>query len=150
MTKSEILTMEDYARVHPNVTLEEYVEHVKNIEKALENEEIERQHNILNWYKELEGRYFVINFNGNAFIALYVNKWPDLQYDNEYDCYEILLRESKLYLEKRSINRQWFCNPYEYNDKYTKCYEITKEEFESIKEKASKVKETVNSINLKR
>lgn len=150
MEKTDILVMEDYMRVHPNATLEEYIKHVKEIKNALENEEIERRNNILNWYKELEGRYFVINFNNNSFIALYVNKWPDTQYDTKYDCYEILLSESKLYLEKRSINRHWFCNPYEYHDDYTKCYEITKEEYESIVEKATEVKEIVKSINLKK
>ena len=105
------------------------------------NKEKEREDNCEDWYKELEGKYIIIDFNGSSFIAFYINKYPYTKFDNKYDCYEIYYVNDKIYeirfVKNRRVNRYWFDNPFEkkqYGPKGCKCWkEISKEDFEEIK-----------------
>ena len=142
-----------YYATHPNASIGDYLDYVKSCEADTREKENERQKNCTDWYKALAGRYFILDFNGNSFCAVKVDSWPSTEFKNRYDCYNINLRYKGMYFESRDINRYWFNNPYErpYIGRGTnKCKEITKEQYDSIVEKAKQIKEfvetTINTV----
>lgn len=151
MTNKEI---EIYYKDHPNSTLKEFLDYVKEQDRIKFDLESENYYKKMDWYKNLEGRYFMINFNSNLFLVLYVDHWPNSEFRNKYLCYNISISDSYITKQdERNVNRYWFHNPYEtlnygQND-CCNCKEITKEEFDSIIEKSSQIKEIVESINIK-
>jgi len=145
--------IEIYYKNHPKALVEEYLQYVKEEnerKKAIENE---RYNNCIDWYKNLEGRYFIIDFNGTSFLAVYVDRWPSNEFNNKYQCYAISTDKYSIIDENgREVNRYWFKNPYEkpyHGQNFGSCKEITKEEFEYIAKKCVEVKNIVESINLK-
>lgn len=144
--------VKEYLKLHPDASLKDYVDYTISSEKEYEEKENERYKNCEDWYKGLEGRYFIINFNGSSFCVIKVDKWPSTPFSNIYDCYNIYLQYNGINFEQREVNRFWFNNPYEknfYGRGATKCKEITKEEYEDIANKSKKIKEILESINLK-
>lgn len=147
-------TIDEYLKLNPNASLKDWGDYLTSCEEATKQYENEQYKKCEDFYKELEGRYFIINFNGASFCIIKVDKWPSNQYVNKYDCYNIYndSYKSSIEFERRNINRYWFNNPYEkkyYGSGSTKCKEITKEEYDDIVDKAKKIKEIIGSINLK-
>lgn len=145
-------TINEYLKLHPDASLKDWCDYVTVCEEEQTKERQEQYKKCEDWYKALEGRYFIINFNGSTFCAVKVDKWPSNQYENKYDCYNIYLQYNGICFEKRSINRAWFNNPYE-KEYWTKgtngCKEITAEDFDNIAYKAMQIKETIKEIDLK-
>lgn len=144
--------IEIYYRNHPKALVEEYLQYVKEEKERKYAEEKERYNNCIEWYKNLNGRYFIITFNRSSFIALYVDKWPSSEFNTSYTCYNISLDSYSICKTERKINRYWFKNPYEkpYSGQDVgECKEITKEEFDSIVDKCNIIENLVKSINLK-
>ena len=145
-------TINEYGKLYPNASLKDWCDYVAVCEEEQAKERQEKYKKCEDWYKALEGRYFIINFNGSSFCAFKVDRWPSNQYENKYDCYNIYLQYNGICFEKRSINRAWFNNPYE-KEYWTKsingCKEITAEEFDNIAYKAMQIKEIIKEIDLK-
>ena len=144
--------IEIYYRNHPDATIKEYLEYCRKLKENEKLNENTRYENCIEWYKNLQDRYFILNMNNVSFIALYVDKWPDTEYDNRYTCYNINIEKPNIIKDKREINRLWFKNPYEkpyYGEYYGGCKEITKEEFDSIVQKYNTIETLVKSINVK-
>ena len=143
----------EYLKLHPDASLKDWCDYMRSYEEEQAKERKEQYKKCEEWYKALEGRYFIINFNGGSFCAIKVDKWPSHPYENKYDCYNINLQYNGIWFERRNVNRLWFCNPYE-SDYYVgkginACKEITEEEFDNIAYKAKQFKETIKEINLK-
>lgn len=147
------MSIENYYAIHPNATLKEYFDYIKEENKIKKQQVIEKEHKLIEWYKNLEGRYFILNFNNDSFLAVYVDKWPNNAYNNPYLCYNIVLDTNCINeQEKRQVSRYWFKNPYEDNyfgQNEGSCKEITKEEFDSIVDKYKTIKNLIGTINLK-
>ena len=146
--------VEIYYNTHPDATIKEFIDFVKEETRRKNEAERERSEKCTNWYKELAGRYFIINFNGSSFLAIYVDHWPSNEFNNKYQCYGISIKDSYCISNQngREVNRYWFKNPYEkpyYGRNEGSCKEITKEEFDDIANKYSQIKDIVESINLK-
>jgi hypothetical protein len=146
-------TINEYLKLHPDASLKDWADYIKSSEEEEFKERKERYKKCEEWYKTLEGRYFIINFNGASFCAVKIDKWPSSTYGNTYDCYNINLQYNGIWFEKRPINRLWFDNPYEseyYSGKGVSGYkEITEEDFDNIAYKAKQFKETIKEIDLK-
>ena len=133
--------LEKYLSKYPDTTIKNYLKRLEDLEIDEKNGEKERKAKCEDWYKELEGKYIIIDFNGSSFIVFYINTYPNTEFDNKYDCYEIYYANGKIYeirfIKNRCINRYWFDNPFEkkqYGAKGCKCWkEISKEDFEEIK-----------------
>jgi hypothetical protein len=133
--------LKKYLSNYPDISIKEYLKKLEDLEFDEKNKEKEREDKCEDWYKELEGKYIIIDFNGSSFIAFYINKYPDTKFDNKYDCYEIYYVNDKIYeirfVKNRCVNRYWFDNPFEkkqYGPKGCECWkEISKEDFEKIK-----------------
>lgn len=143
----------EYYRANPDASVKDFIDYVKTCEDDSRAKENERQKKCEDWYKSLAGRYFIFDFNGCSFCAVKVDSWPSNEFKNKYDCYDIDTRYQGMYFESRDVNRYWFNNPYEkpYTGRgSTKCKEITKEQYESIAEKAKQIKNfvetTINSV----
>jgi hypothetical protein len=145
--------IEIYYQSHPDATIKEFIDYTKEQDRRRQEAETERYNNCIDWYKNLEGRYFIINFNGTSFLAVYVDRWPSTEFNNKYQSYGISTDKYSIINEKgRDINRYWFKNPYEkpyFGQNDGSCKEITKEEFEDIAKKCIEIKNIVESINLK-
>ena len=145
--------IEIYYRSHPDATIKEFIDYTKEQDRRKQEAENERYNNCIDWYKNLEGRYFIINFNGTSYLAVYVDRWPSTEFNNKYQSYGISTDKYSIIDEKgREINRYWFKNPYEKpycGQNNGSCKEITKEEFEDIAKKCIEIKNIVESINLK-
>ena len=134
--------VEIYYKTHPDATIKDFIDFIKEETRRKNEAERERSEKCTNWYKELAGRYFIFNFNGSSFLAVYVDHCPSNEFNNKYQCYGISIKDSYCISNQngREVNRYWFKNPYE---------EITKEEFDDIANKYSQIKDIVESINLK-
>lgn len=145
--------IEIYYRSYPDATIKEFIDYTKEQDRRRQEAETERYNNCIDWYKNLEGRYFIINFNGTSYLAVYVDHWPSTEFNNKYQSYGISTDKYSIIDEKgRDINRYWFKNPYEkpyHGRNEGSCKEITKEEFEDIAKKCIEIKNIVESINLK-
>jgi len=148
-------SQEEYLKQHPNCSLAEYINYKQITTKEEAKLKQERIENIKQWYNNLVGKYFIINFNGVSFIAVHINT-PINPYSvcTDYEVYDICANNFEKYYsirkEKRPVNRFWFQNPYEFgNSHYTKVKEITREYYNSIGEIYNVVKGTIESLNLK-
>lgn len=144
-------SIKDYLLKHPEASLKEYWEYENMKEKEKKDAESQRLDKCIEWYKALEGRYFLMDFNGNSKMALKVTKWPDTEYRNTYCCYNISLNPAHIDKEvNRDVNRYWFKNPYEtyYGQNIGSCKEISEEEFNDIVEKCNQIEELTKSIKV--
>lgn len=148
---TQIASMGQFLKLNPSATLKEYVDYVNEAKKTNLQLSIERQKKANEFYRNLNGRYFFIDFNGNShiYIQVVVNQDDRLCAPKSY---EVLYKSGRLIKTTidfdRSLNRLWFDCPYDdayshYSDKGVRqLKEITKVEFDSIVEKF----ETINNL----
>lgn len=143
-----MIEIEKYNELHPNCTLQEYIDYVTYENEQAKKDEDERVKNYRDWFKNLKGKYFLINFNSNSYLAVYFDKAPTSLYENNYNTYKVLKTEGTVCYEQRKININWLHNPYSKFDNCTdKCKEITKEEYDYIASIANESKEKISKIN---
>ena len=146
-------TIFEYYQTNPNDSIKDYIEYVNNCKKEEQSKEEERLKNCIDWYKSLEGRYFLISFHSNAHIVLKVTKWPNTEFKNSYLCHNIYFNPTHIIKEEnRDVNRYWFKNPHEklyHGQNQGSCREISEESYNEIVEKYARVKEIINSIDIK-
>ena len=147
-------TVFEYYQANPNDSIKDYIEYVNNCKKEERCKEEERSKKCIEWYKSLEGRYFLITFHGCSHIVLKVTKWPNTEFKNSYLCYNIHYNPNSIIKEEnRDVNRYWFKNPYEkpyYGQNEGSCKEISEDSYNEIVEKCSKIEEIINSIDIKK
>lgn len=147
MTSEEI-----YLKEHPNVTLNEYINYIKEKEREKIETENERQKNYKEWLESKVGKYFVIDFNGKARMVFQLAK------DNKnregyicHNCFEFYKDEKVIKMDievKRSVNLYWLNNPYEKQvlnyDNSLKIKELDENTYNKYKVKFEQVKQLQN------
>ena len=145
--------IEIYYQNNPDATLKDYLDYEAAQRKEVADKEQERHDKCMQWYKDLEGRCFAINFNGNVFMVLKVTKWPNTEFRNKYTCYHISLNPAHISKEDScDVNRYWFNNPYEVphvGQNMNKCAEIPEEVYNEIVSKCEQIKSITDSVNIK-
>lgn len=147
---------EEYLKQHPDSSLADYVSYVQKVVEEEAQSKRERADNRDQWYKNLTGKYFVIDFNRVSFIVIHIKTPININaittnyhvYDVYCDSYK---NEYSIKEEIRPVNKYWFNNPYESRDqiKTIKVKEVTKEFYDNIKERLNTIREIFEDFNLK-
>lgn len=154
MNSINIKDLESSLAVNPNITVAEYLNLFNNKRKAEKAKRIEQLNNRAQWYNDLVGRYFIINFNGYAYYIVHIDKlFSDDCLTKQFPIYNVYRSKNKFSIDKEIgiINRLWFHCPYDdkfYGDVTTKVKEITKEEFDNYDKLFESQLALFNSLNL--
>ena len=153
MNSINIKDLELSLSANPNITLAEYLNQLNERQKIEREKRAEQLNNRVQWYKDLIGRYFIINFNGCAYSVVNVDKMFSSDLTTQFPVYNIYRSKDKFSIDKenRIINKLWFNCPYEdeyYGKGTTKVKEITKEEFENFTKLYESQSMLFNSLNL--
>ena len=130
------INIEDLNSENPDMTIGQFLNKMNEKEKIRKDEEAKRLNNKLEWYKNLIGRYFILNFNGVSYSVVYVNKLFTGEYTSKFPTYHVYRSNDKCSIDKEDgiVNKLSFNCPYEdehYGGTAVKVKEITKEEFDS-------------------
>ena len=136
----EINELEIYAKKYPNISVEELIENIKKERnQTLEDDDIRRE-NEAKWFKDLIGKYILIDFNGLSIIVFHCDKSLLRPFDkNKFECFSIG-RSTKGYTlskDERKISHLWLNCPYTnkiFDDSIvkTKIEIITEEKYNQI------------------
>ena len=141
-----------FSETHPEMTLKEFADSLKENEEKLRKEEEIRQNNERKWFDDLVGKYVSINHNGAAYTVLYVDKTPNSC--SNYDVFNVYRSIYKFSIEKenkREINNLWFKCPYSkiaYGGEHSSMKIITKEEYQEIEKTYNEYKTKGELLNL--
>jgi len=134
--KNITITVKDLNSENPDMTLGQFLNKLNEKEKIRKEERVKQLNNKLEWYKNLIGRYFILNFNDVSYCVVYIDKLFSGEITTKFLTYDIHRSSEQFSItkENRPINKLWFNCPYE--DEYfgkssTKVKEITKEEFDN-------------------
>lgn len=138
---------------NPNITLAEYLCILNKRQKADQEKLDEQLNNIFQWYKDLVGRYFIIDFNTCSYCVVNVDKMFTGDLTKQFPVYNIYRSKDKFSIDKEStlVNKLWFDCPYEdeyYGKGSIKVKEITKEEFNNFEKLYESQAALFNSLNL--
>lgn len=138
---------------NPNITLAEYLGILNKRQKADQEKLDEQLNNIFQWYKDLVGRYFIIDFNTCSYCVVNVDKMFTGDLTKQFPVYNIYRSKDKFSIDKEStlVNKLWFDCPYEdeyYGKGSIKVKEITKEEFNNFEKLYESQAALFNSLNL--
>lgn len=123
-----MISIDEYLKDKPNATLAEYKEYMDKAYKEEIAKESNRRDKSEQWYKEQEGKWFIIKFNNNAYrIAQFSNNkqtkhyvvWPSKN-DYEFRCHLCY------------FNKSWLDNPYENVKPDNKIVELTKAQIDAF------------------
>ena len=139
-------SIEKFLKEHPDASLREFVDDLKEKQKQDEQRERERRENEIQWYKDhVEGKYFLITFHSAAHTFLGpIPKDIGSGSIKSIHCINVYTNTSdkgvRIETEERYINLLWLQNPYsEGADKCNvKCNEISKEVFDDVRASALK------------
>lgn len=140
-------SIEKFLKEHPDASLREFVDDLKEKQKCDEQRERERRENEIQWYKDhVEGKYFLITFHSAAHTFLGpIPKDIGSGSIKSIHCINVYTNTSdrgvRVETEERYINLLWLQNPYSKDvDKCgVKCKEISKEEFDSVRDAVSQM-----------
>lgn len=110
-----IKTVEQYLNSNPEASLKEYNEYVKTQTRKESTEAFENLRKCKEWYEQLTGRYFMINFNNTSFRAVYIDKHLPYRSSEKYMTYGIIVddKECSISYKNTYINSEWFKCPYD-------------------------------------
>lgn len=117
-----MISIDEYLKDKPNAMLSEYKEYMDKACKEEIVKEFNRRNKSEQWYKEQEGKWFIIKFSNNAYrIAQFSDNkqtkhyvvWPSKN-DYEFRCHLCY------------FNKSWLNNPYENVKSDNKIVELTK------------------------
>lgn len=137
----EINELEIYAKRYPNIRIEQLIENIKKEKKqTLADDDKIRKENEEKWFKDLIGKYILIDFNGLSMIVFHCDKSLLRPFNNnKFECFSIG-RSTKGYTltkDERKISHLWFNCPYSNkidNIVKTKIEIITEEKYNQITE----------------
>ena len=130
-----------YLKEHPDASLKEFLEYIKENEEETKRKESERKNAVIEYFrKTYVGKYVLIEFHCNAhsFIGPITD---DVCYGNSklIPCIDVYTKTSegiRVEIGKRHINPLWLDNPYFNivgNGPGTKCKVISQETFYETK-----------------
>jgi hypothetical protein len=143
-----------FSEMHPEMTLREFADSLKEKEEETRKKEQIRRDNEKKWFEDLIGKYVSINHNGDAYTVLYVDKTPGYGLSTKYDVFNVYRSKNKFSIEKekrREINKLWFKCPYSepsYGGEHSSMKIITKEEYEEIEKTYNEYKTQGELLNL--
>lgn len=136
----EINELEIYAKRYPNISIEQLIEKIKKERKPTLADDDIRKENEEKWFKNLIGKYILIDFVSSSFI-FHCNKLllgPFYDVLNIVDGFSIYRSPEGFELTKqeKAINYLWFNCPYtnRIGSSDTKIEIITEEKYKQIAE----------------
>lgn len=136
----KINELEIYAKKYPNISVEELIEKIKKERKPTFADDDIRKENEEKWFKDLIGKYILIDFGSSSFIFHCNKSLLGSFYDvlNIVDGFNIYRSPEGFELTKRekAINYLWFNCPYTncIDSSDTKIEIITEEKYRQIVE----------------
>ena len=153
MNTIDIKDLKSSISANPNITVAEYLDLLNKRHKEEKEKYDEQLNRKAQWYNDLVGRYFIIDFNGYSYCVVNVNTTFNSDLTKQFPVYNIYRSPDKLSIdrENRIVNKLWFNCPYEdehYVKSSAKVKEITKEEFDNFKKLYESQSVLFNSLNL--
>ena len=153
MNSMDIKDLKSYISANPNITVAEYLDLLNQRQKAEKEKYDEQLNRKAQWYNDLVGRYFIIDFNGYSYCVVNVDTMFNSDLTKQFPVYNIYRSQDKLSIdrENRIVNKLWFNCPYEddlYVNNSTKVKEITKEEFDNFRKLYESQLALFNSLKL--
>lgn len=143
-----------FSETHPEMTLKEFADSLKENEEKLRKEEEIRRKDEKKWFDDLIGKYVSINHNGVSYTVLYVDKTPVHGACTRYDVFNVYRSRDKFSIEKekgREVNKYWFKCPYSeisYGGEHSSMKIITKEEYQEIEKTYNEYQSKGKLLNL--
>lgn len=148
-----VKTVEQYLQSKPDASLKEYQDYVKEQTRKDSVETFENLRKCHEWYAQLAGRYFMINFNGTSFRMVHVDKPMKYKAGERYLTYCIILDDETCSIERTSmyLNPEWFSCPYDLSSGkgVEEVREMTKDEYDTIVAQYQKINKLFNEMKLK-
>ena len=153
MNSIDIKDLKSSISANPNITVAEYLDLLNKRQKEEKEKYDEQLNRKAQWYNDLVGRYFIIDFNGYSYCVVNVDTMFNRDLTKQFPVYNIYRSHDKLSIdrENRIVNKLWFNCPYEddlYVNSSTKVKEITKEEFDNFRKLYESQLALFNSLNL--
>ena len=153
MNAMDIKDLKSSISANPNITVAEYLDLLNKRQKEEKEKYDEQLNRKAQWYNDLVGRYFIIDFNGYSYCVVNVDTMFNRDLTKQFPVYNIYRSPDKLSIdvENRIVNKLWFNCPYEdelYVKSSTKVKEITKEEFDNFGKLYESQSVLFNSLNL--
>ena len=153
MNAMDIKDLKSSISANPNITVAEYLDILNKRHKEEKEKYDEQLNRKAQWYNDLVGRYFIIDFNGYSYCVVNVDTMFNRDLTKQFPVYNIYRSQDKLSIdrENRIVNKLWFNCPYEgdlYVNSSTKVKEITKEEFDNFRKLYESQSVLFNSLNL--
>ena len=153
MNAMDIKDLKSSISANPNITVAEYLDLLNKRQKEEKEKYDEQLNRKAQWYNDLVGRYFIIDFNGYSYCVVNVDTTFNRDLTKQFPVYNIYRSQDKLSIdrENRIVNKLWFNCPYEdelYVQSSAKVKEITKEEFDNFGKLYESQSALFNSLNL--
>ena len=153
MNSMDIKDLKSSISANPNITVAEYLDLLNKRQKEEKEKYDEQLNRKAQWYNDLVGRYFIIDFNGYSYCVVNVDTMFNRDLTKQFPVYNIYRSQDKLSIdrENRIVNKLWFNCPYEdnlYVNSSTNVKEITKEEFDNFRKLYESQLALFNSLNL--
>lgn len=141
--------IEEYLDKHPDSTLREYNEYVKEEERKRHQEKVDNRHKAL--LKSYIGKCFKIDFNGMSTMFFRLTSDPTDPRSSriEEDAYSVYIDSSKVHMElekKRYINIMWLPGQEEWYGNSHKVFQISEEDFNKVVEKYNEMVKVAKEI----
>ena len=146
-----IVNLQRYSELYPDMTIKELVEKLQQEKKDAGKKEKIRQENERKWFKDLVGKYVSINHNGVSFTIFFVDKEISYQMTS-FKVFNVYRDKDKISIqeERRDVNKYWLDNPYlvrNYGEKANMKI-ITEEEYNKVKELYNTFCEQLEKLNI--
>ena len=150
MTNTELI---NYLNSFKGQSVDSLINQLTINESENQEKEKTRAQNLIKWYKDLNGRYFLIKFNTFSFIVVKIENEFDSNITISQPSYNIYKAKNyfKIEFENRQINKFWLNNPFEeyhYEQNSTQVRELTEEEYGEYVRLYNDTKTLFNTINL--
>ena len=141
--------IEEYLDKHPDSTLREYNEYVKEEELKRHQEKVDNRHKAL--LKSYIEKCFKIDFNGMSTMFFRLTSDPTDPRSSriEEDAYSVYIDSSKVHMElekKRYINVMWLPGQEEWYGNSHKVFQISEEDFNKVVEKYNEMVKVAKEI----
>lgn len=143
--------IEEYLDKHPDSTLREYNEYVKEEERKRRQEKVDSDNRHKALLKSYIGKCFKINFNGMSTMFFRLTSDPTDPRSSriEEDAYSVYIDSSKVHMElekKRYINVMWLPGQEEWYGNSHKVFQISEEDFNKVVEKYNEMVKVAKEI----
>lgn len=143
--------IEEYLDKHPDSTLREYNEYVKEEERKRHQEKVDSDNRHKALLKSYIGKCFKIDFNGMSTMFFRLTSDPTDPRSSriEEDAYSVYIDSSKVHMElekKRYINVMWLPGQEEWYGNSHKVFQISEEDFNKVVEKYNEMVKVAKEI----